>query len=109
MQKVYYQRRHDQCFVCRQFGHVGRDCLKRRTYKEAQPPKRPDVNYDGWSTVSNKHVFKPSSTTVNPVLLLEANPYQSLQEVEKDAGISKMEVGFVIPNSTKEDRVEQKS
>ena len=43
------------------------------------------------------------------MLLLEANPYQSLQEVEKDAGISTMEVGFAIPNSTKEDRVEQKS
>ena len=40
------------------------------------------------------------------MLLLEANPYQSLQEVEKDAGISTREVGFAIPNSTKEDRVE---
>ena len=65
MQKIYYQGLPDQCFVCRQFGHLGRDCQKRRTYKEAQPPKRPDVNYDGWSTVSNKHVFKPSSTTVS--------------------------------------------
>ena len=109
MQNVYYQGLPDQCFVCRQFGHLGRDCQKRRTYKEAQPPKRPDVNYDGWSKVSNKHVFKQSSTTVNPMLLLEANPYQSLQEVEKDAGISTREVGFAIPNSTKEDRVEQKS
>ena len=34
---------------------------------------------------------------VNPMLLLEANPYQALQEVEKD----------VIPNLTKEDCVEQ--
>ena len=109
MQNVYYQGLPDQCFVCRQFGHLGRDCQKRRTYKEAQPPKRPDVNYDGWSKVSNKHVFKQSSTTVNPMLLLEANPYQSLQEVEKDAGINTREVGFAIPNSTKEDRVEQKS
>ena len=109
VQKVYYQGLPDQCFLCRQFGHLGRDCQKRRTYKEAQPPNRPDVNYDGWSTVSNKHVFKPSKTTVNPMLLLEANPYQSLQEVEKDAGISTKEVGFVIPNFTKEDRVEQKS
>ena len=46
---------------------------------------------------------------VNPMLLLEANPYHSVQEVEKEAGISKMEVGFSIPNFTKEDRVERNS
>ena len=109
VQKVYYQGLPDQFFVCRQFDHLGRDCQKWRTYKEAQPPNRPDVNYDGWSTVSNKHVFKSSSTMVNPMLLLEANPYQSLTEVEKDAGISTMEVGFAIPNFTKEDWVEQNS
>ena len=26
VQKVYYQGLPDQCFVCRQFGHLGRDC-----------------------------------------------------------------------------------
>ena len=107
VQKVYYQGLPDQCFVCRQFGHLGRDCQKRRTYNEAQTPNRPNVNYDGWSTISNKHVFKPSNTMVNPMLLLEANPYHALQEVEKDAGITAMEVGLAFPNLTKEDRVEQ--
>ena len=107
VQKVYYQGLPDQCFVCRQFGHLGRDCQKRRTYNEAPTPNRPNVNYDGWSTISNKHVFKPSNTMVNPMLLLEANPYQALQEVEKDAGITAMEVGLAFPNLTKEDRVEQ--
>ena len=31
IQKVYYQGLPDQCFVCRQFGHLGRDCQKRRS------------------------------------------------------------------------------
>ena len=46
---------------------------------------------------------------VNLVLLLEANPYYSLQEGEKDAGISKVDVGFSIPGLTKEHRVEHNS
>ena len=41
------------------------------------------------------------------MLLLEANPYQALQEVEKDAGITAMEVGLAFPKLTKEDCVEQ--
>ena len=84
MQKVYYQGLPDQCFVCRQFGHLGRDCQKRRPNVEAHRPNQPMVNNDGWSTVSAKHVFKPSNTVINPVLLLEDNPFHSLQEVEKD-------------------------
>ena len=42
------------------------------------------------------------STLVNPLLLLDANPYHSLQEVEKDANSKKVDV-------TKEQRVEQNS
>ena len=64
--------------MCRQFGHLGRDCQKRRPNVEARPPARPHVNNDGWSTVSAKHVFKPTSTMVNPMVLLEANSYHAL-------------------------------
>ena len=46
---------------------------------------------------------------VNPMLLLESNPYHSLQEGEKDARISKVDVGFSIPGLPKEHRVEHNS
>ena len=44
VQNVYYLGLPDQCFVCRQFGHLGRDCLKRRSNVnvDAQPITRQD-------------------------------------------------------------------
>ena len=102
MQNVYYQGLPNQCFVCHQFGHLGRECQKRRPNVESHPPPRSAANNDGWSSVSTKHVFKPTNTLVNPLLLLEANPYHSLQEVEKDVNSKKVDV-------TKEQRVEQNS
>ena len=36
------------------------------------------------------------------MLLLEANPYHSLQEVEKEVGISQVDGGFSLPVFTKE-------
>ena len=95
--------------MCRQFGHLGRDCQKRRPNAEARPINRPDVNNDGWSIISAKYAFKPNTTMVNPVLLLEANPYHSFQEGETDVGISKVDVGFSIPGLTEEHRVEHNS
>ena len=71
LQKVYYQGLLDQCFVCYQFGHLGRDCQKRHPNVEAHIPNQEVVSNDGWSTVS-------TNTVINPVLLLEANPYHSL-------------------------------
>ena len=109
MQKVYYQGLPDQCFVCRQFGHLGRDCQKRRPNVEAHRPNQPMVNNDGWSTVSAKHVFKPSNTVINPVLLLEDNPFHSLQEVEKDVSHDKMDSGLSPALFLKEHHVAQKS
>ena len=106
MQKVYYQGLPNQCFVCRQFGHLGRDCQKRRPNAEARPINRPDVNNDGWSTVSAKHVFKPTNNIINPLLLLEANPYQSLQTLEKEAGSSKVDGGLSIPVGTMEHQLD---
>ena len=99
IQKVYYQGLPDQCFVCRQFGHLGRDCQKRRSNvnSDAHPTNRQHVSKDGWSTVSNKHVFKPTNKIINPLLLLEANPYQSLQTLEKEAGSSKVDGALSIP------------
>ena len=105
VQKVYYQGLPNQCFVCRQFGHLGRDCQKRRLNAEARPINRPDVNNDGWFTISAKHAFKPNTTMVNPLLLLESNPYHSLQEGGKDAS-SKVDVGSSIHGLQKEHRVE---
>ena len=102
VQKIYYQGLPNQCFVCRQFGHLGRDCQKRRPKDEARAPTQPNVNNEGWSTVAAKHVFKPTSKLVKPVLLLEANPYHSLQETEKEVGTSKVEGGFSIPVFTNE-------
>ena len=102
MQKVYYQGLPNQCFVCRQFGHLGRECQKRRPNVESNPPPRLAANNDGWSSVSTKHVFKPTNTLVNPLLLLEANPYHSLQEMEKDVNSKRM-------YATKEQRVEHNS
>ena len=69
-QKVYYQGWPNQCFVCRQFGHLGRDCLKRHQNVEDRPHNHLATNNDDWSTISAKHVFKPSSTLINPLLLL---------------------------------------
>ena len=43
-----------------------------------------------------------TNTLVNPLLLLEANPYHSLQEVEKGVNSKKVD-------ATKEQRVEQNS
>ena len=49
IQKVYYQGLPDQCFVCRQFGHLGRDCQKRRSNVnvEVHPTTRQNVSKDG--------------------------------------------------------------
>ena len=102
MKNVYYQGLPNQCFVCRQFGHLGRECQKRRPNVESNPPPRSAANNDGWFAVSTKHVFKPTNTLVNPLLLLEANPYNSLQEMEKDVNSKKMD-------ATNEQRVEQNS
>mgnify|MGYP006973876949 FL=1 len=53
--------------MCRQFGHLGRDCQKRRPNVEAHIPNKVVVNNDGWSTVSVKHVFKSTYTVINRV------------------------------------------
>ena len=67
------------------------------------------VTKDGGSTVSAKHVFKSTIIVINPVLLLEGNPFHSLQEVEKDASNFKMDRGLSPSIFTKEHRVAHKS
>ena len=47
MQNVYYQGLPNQCFVCHQFGHLGRECQKRRPNVESHPPPRAPANNDG--------------------------------------------------------------
>ena len=67
------------------------------------------VTKDGGSTVSAKHVFKSTIIVINPVLLLEGNPFHSLQEVEKDASNFKMDSVLSPSIFTKEHRVAHKS
>ena len=57
--------------------------------------------------MSTKHVFKSSNKIVNPLLLLEANPYQSLQTFEKEEGSSIVDGGLPLPVGTMEHHLEQ--
>ena len=56
--------------------------------------------------MSTKHVFKQTNKIVNPPLLLEANPYQSLQTFEKEVGSSKVDGGLSLLVGTMEHQLE---
>ena len=62
----------DQCFICRHFGLLGKDCPQKRyrSYEAYKLTSR--VGKSDWTPVVVKHTFKHLNSPVNSIFLLDA-------------------------------------
>ena len=81
-QKIMYQGLPDQCFICRNFGHLGKECPRRRDRSEEVLKSTSKVGKSDWTPVATKHSFKQPSSSVNSMFLLDCNPYNPLNSEE---------------------------
>ena len=77
-----YQGLPDQCFICRNFGYLGKECPRRRDRSEEVLKSTSKVGKSDWTPVAAKHSFKQSSFSVNSMFLLDCNPYNPLNSEE---------------------------
>ena len=78
-----YQGLPEQCFICRNFGHLGKECPRRRDRSEEEVFKSTSkVGKSDWTPVATKHSFKQPSSSVNSMFLLDCNPYNPLNSEE---------------------------
>ena len=81
-QRIVYQGLPDQCFICRHFGHLGKDCPRKRYRSEEAPKSTAKVGRSDWTPVTPKHTFKQFNSPVNSIVLFDANPYDTLKKDE---------------------------
>ena len=81
-QKIMYQGLPEQCFICRNFGHLGKECPRRRDRSEEVLKSTSKVGKSDWTPVATKHSFKQPSSSVNSMFLLDCNPYKLLNSKE---------------------------
>ena len=81
-QRIVYQGLPDQCFICRHFGHLGKDCPRKRYRSEEAPKPTTKVRRSDWTPVATKHTFKQFLSPVNSIVLFDCNPYNTLNSDE---------------------------
>ena len=77
-----YQGHLDQCFICRHFGHLGKDCPRKCYRSEEASKSTSKVGRCDWTPVAAKHTFKHFNSMVNSIVLFGCNPYNTLNNDE---------------------------
>ena len=65
IQTIMYQGVPDQCFMYRNFGHLGKDCPRRCYQSEEVLKSTSKVGKADCTLVTTKHSFKQSSSPIN--------------------------------------------
>ena len=86
-QRIVYQGLPDQCFICRHFGHLGKDCPRKRYRSKEAPKPTTKVGRSDWTPVAAKHTFKQINSPVNSIVLFDGNLYNTLNN-DEDRNIS---------------------
>ena len=100
--RIMYQGLPDQCFICRHFGHLGRDCPRKRYRSEEACKLTSKVGRSDWTLAVAKHTFKHSNSPVNSIFWSDA-PKSTFMEKEIPSKVSpashhKLEVSFCMPH-----------
>ena len=90
-QRIVYQGLPDQCFICRHFGHLGKDCPWKCYRSEEAPKSTAKVGRSDWTPVAAKHTFKQFNSPVNSIVLFDGNPYNTLNN-DEDRNISSQNI-----------------
>ena len=77
-QRIIYQGLPDQCFICRHFGHLGKDCPQKRYRSKEASKSTSKVGRSDWTPIARKHTFKHLNSPVNSIVLFDCNPYNTL-------------------------------
>ena len=86
-----YQGLPDQCFICRHFGHLGKDCPRKCYRLEEAPKPIAKVGRSNWTLVGSKHTFKQFNSPVKSIVLFDGNPYNTLNN-DEDRNISSQHI-----------------
>ena len=81
-QKILYQGLPDQCFICRHFGHLGKDCPRKRFRSEEASKSTSKGGKSDWTPIAAKHSFKHFNSPVNSIVLFDCNQYNTLNSDE---------------------------
>ena len=72
-----YQGLPDQCFICRHFGHLGKDFPQKRFLSKEASKSTSKVGRSDWTPIARKHTFKHLNSPVNSIVLFDCNPYNT--------------------------------